>query len=701
MPLQHRGSRKWRWPCDLRCLHAQLLLSLAFSCACTPIHTYDKSSSASGDGTVETVRNSADGAVAEGDDTAVQAVKTGSAACSSREPGDSFCDDDAVMHVCLSATTSRALPCGELERCVLVSGTPLCRCVPGAVLQDTLCTMGTSCEIDNGGCDPLTTCSPDAAGRVCGSCPDGYAGEGLQGCVPQLTMLKPSCGELVPPLAPGVYEYRLRVPLLCHGVTVESEAPANTRLTVNDEVLTESSATWPLSAVKYGETPWVVELSSEFGIAAKYNIVVERTGSQDAYIKASNADAEDRFGFSIAAAGDELFVGAPWEDGASLDEPGDNSAANSGAVYGFVRGADGWVQTIYLKPSRVIAGEAFGTSVRLAGDTLFVGAVGQDPLQWWPAGSFPRSSTGAVYVFTRSNGTWTQTARLTPSAALSGDIFGWVIASHENTLAVGAPGESAGSLPKSGAVYIFQLEAGAWVEKQRLQPPTAPNGGNFGMALALDAGRLLVGAPTDSTREFQGGTAYVFTQPSAGAPWRLERRLDPATPVAESTYGWRVAMAGDSAMIAAPGLVLSGPQGLVHIFDQRSGDWMARDSKAAAFPSDSNLYGGGLALSESVLVVGANGDSSGASGVEADGSRQDAYQSGAVYLYARTNERWELTTYLKASNPDPDDQFGVQVASSPAGVFAAAPYEGSAARGVNGDQGSNVALKSGAVYVFH
>jgi hypothetical protein len=148
-------------------------------------------------------------------------------------------------------------------------------------------------------------------------------------------------------------------------------------------------------------------------------------------------------------------------------------------------------------------------------------------------------------------------------------------------------------------------------------------------------------------------------------------------------------------------VVRVGPPGELSIFERTGGTWALRDTQRAAYPADANLFGGGLNLFGSVLAVGSNGDSSGASGVEADASRMDSYQSGAVYLYAQTAAGWVPTTYIKASNPDADDQFGVQVASSPTGVFVGAPYESGASRKINGDAGSNTVAKSGAVYVFH
>jgi hypothetical protein len=75
---------------------------------------------------------------------AMQSVVTGSVECAGLTPGDLYCDDYAQMHVCISDKASQAVPCGELERCVVVSDRAQCRCVPGAVLQGATCVMGTS-----------------------------------------------------------------------------------------------------------------------------------------------------------------------------------------------------------------------------------------------------------------------------------------------------------------------------------------------------------------------------------------------------------------------------------------------------------------------------------------------------------------------------------------------------------------------------
>ncbi len=105
--------------------------------------------------------------------------------------------------------------------------------------------------------------------------------------------------------------------------------------------------------------------------------------AQQAYIKASNTDANDAFGWSVVGlSGDTLAVGALHEGSAATGVDGDqsdNSAADAGAVYVFTRDAAGvWSQQAYIKASNTEGGDGFGGSIALSGDTLVVGAGGED-----------------------------------------------------------------------------------------------------------------------------------------------------------------------------------------------------------------------------------------------------------------------------------------------------------------------------------
>ena len=103
--------------------------------------------------------------------------------------------------------------------------------------------------------------------------------------------------------------------------------------------------------------------------------------SQQAYIKASNAESEDTFGWSLALSGDNLAVSAPKEDSSSTGVDGDqgnNDLPDSGAVYLFRRSAAAWSQLAYIKASNTGGGDFFGWNLALSGDMLGAGTPGED-----------------------------------------------------------------------------------------------------------------------------------------------------------------------------------------------------------------------------------------------------------------------------------------------------------------------------------
>ena len=90
---------------------------------------------------------------------------------------------------------------------------------------------------------------------------------------------------------------------------------------------------------------------------ARYPITIDPI-AQQAYLKASNTDAGDGFGESVAVSGDTVVVGASGEasnaKGVNGDQ-NDNSALYAGAAYVFVRNGTTWSQQAYLKASNTDA----------------------------------------------------------------------------------------------------------------------------------------------------------------------------------------------------------------------------------------------------------------------------------------------------------------------------------------------------------
>lgn len=150
------------------------------------------------------------------------------------------------------------------------------------------------------------------------------------------------------------------------------------------------------------------------GAAYVYARDVSGNWFQDAYIKASNAEASDNFGRSVAISGSTIAVGAPGEasnqtsitntDGSASSN---NSATNSGALYVYKRnGAGTWVQDAYVKAANAEAGDRFGASVAISGATIIVGATEEGSnqttitnLDGGGSTNNSASTAGAVYVF--------------------------------------------------------------------------------------------------------------------------------------------------------------------------------------------------------------------------------------------------------------------------------------------------------------
>ena len=190
---------------------------------------------------------------------------------------------------------------------------------------------------------------------------------------------------------------------------------------------------------------------------AAYVFVRDGTNwSQQAYLKASNTGADDSFGTAVAASGDTLVVGASREDSQATGVNGDgsdNSASASGAAYVFVRSGVDWTQQAYLKPSITQTNQGFGTAVAVSGNTLVAGATGEVV------------NAGAAYVFVRSGADWTPQSRLGASNPEAGDQFGISVSISGDTAAIGAfqedsnatgvNGSQNNSAPNSGAAYVF------------------------------------------------------------------------------------------------------------------------------------------------------------------------------------------------------------------------------------------------------
>jgi hypothetical protein len=615
--------------------------------------------------------------------------------CLHQPAGVAFCDADEKMRVCRDRTTAELRDCGDFEHCLVVNDRARCVCVQGANDQGLGCRPASSCDTQAGGCDPLTACTMHGTERVCSACPEGYLGSGESGCQPQLRALTLSCGTLSPELSHETYNYSVRVSVLCPRLQLTASGPSGVRLEIDGDPVSAEAA-WTSKLLAIGETPITVRLTSRFGVTTLYKLTVLRDGNQEAYIKASNSEAGDSLGFNVAASGETFVAGAPYEDSASTTDGSDNRAMDSGAAYVFVRRDGAWVQEGYLKTDAPAAGEYLGTVVAVSGDTVVVGAPHHNPLRY---NLIPVMTAGAAYVFKRQAGVWKQEAKLVPATSAVGDLFGMRVALDGDTAFVGAPFDSSGG-NHSGAVYVFQRSAGIWTLKQTLKPAAPIASSLFGFSLTIAGDTAIIGATEDPSSADKAGSAYFFER-RAGM-WQEQQRVQAAKPMAGATFGWANALTGDTAVITAGhvDLISDTTPGEAYVFERTAGRWEQSAVLMAAAPRMNDLYGSGLAFDGTTLVIGGNGDSSGARGAGGDPTRSDAYQSGAVHVYSRQGKAWELSAYLKAANTDKGDGFGQVVALAKDTIWVGAPFEAGEANGVNGDASTNGAPASGAIYTF-
>lgn len=203
-------------------------------------------------------------------------------------------------------------------------------------------------------------------------------------------------------------------------------------------------------------------------------------------------EADDQFGASVAIGDGRAVVGAP---------------VAAGAVYVFARGGSAWAEEQELMADDA---EHFGQAVAIDGNTIAVGA------------DLSEGGAGSAYVFARITQQWTKQARLTAVDRAAGDRFGYSIALHEDTLAVGSLLHRVGGNPEQGSIYLFLRGGDLWVPQLAL---TAENGGSadhFGASVAINEDAVAAGAPLhDNDTKPDQGLVYLFDVFAC----RAERRL--------------------------------------------------------------------------------------------------------------------------------------------------------------------------------
>ncbi len=471
---------------------------------------------------------------------------------------------------------------------------------------------------------------------------------------------------------------------------------------------------------------------------ARYPITIDPI-AQQAYLKASNTETNDRFGFSVAVSGSLAVVGAPAEKSNASGvngNQGNNSAVNAGAAYVFVRNGNSWSQEAYLKASNSETSDVFGISVDVSetGQTIIVGASGEDSNANGVNGNQNdngASGAGAAYIFVRNGGTWSQQAYLKASNSDGSDQFGESVAVNGDTCVVGARAEDSASASNqsdnaagnSGAAYVYTRNGSTWIQRSYLKASNVGAGDLFGDSVAVGDDTIVIGAPQESSAATgvngngsdntapQSGAAYIFTR--SGNTFVEEAYVKASNTGANDGFGNSVAVSGASVLVGAPfedssATSVNGDEnndgspnaGAAYVFTKTNGDWLQEAYLKASNAEAEDFFGSSVALSGNIAVAGAVGEDSVATGVNGNEEDNSATSSGAAYVFQRKDAIWNKINYLKASNTGASDNFGFSVSVSRGTILIGADLEDSGATGVNGSQASNSASGSGAAYTY-
>ena len=415
---------------------------------------------------------------------------------------------------------------------------------------------------------------------------------------------------------------------------------------------------------------------------AKTFVYTRRDGEWDtsapATLSLPDGGTFSQHGLAVSENGDTVVVGFTHAASGSHTAPEPNS------VLVFTRPDGGWASTSMAARLTMPDGESddsFGQAVSVSGDTIVVGAYGDD------------SHKGSAFVFTRPDGGWVSTsvaAKLTASAGDPGDQFGHAVDASGDTVVIAAPGDSDIRGYGAGSAYVFTRPAEGWGSMSESAKLTAPDGwsvywsrSDFGSSVAVDGDKIVIGAPNYRDAN---SAAYVFSKPPGGwdSPYIVSKLTSPGLR-SYSNFGASVSISDDVIFVGAPGGRYADSSGQVFAFP---------------IPADTDVFTGvpvrlsdphGGILDAFGGTVSAGGNSVAVGALLSDDHGEDL---GAVYIFSEPLDGWDYSTGPMghtATLVSPDwnrgHLFGHSISPTSDAVSVGAPNS----YGVNGP---------GAAYVF-
>lgn len=355
----------------------------------------------------------------------------------------------------------------------------------------------------------------------------------------------------------------------------------------------------------------------------------------------------------------------------------DGRAIDDGAVFVFERSGGVWSEAAELTASDPVAHAVFGRSVAVDGTRILIGA---------PGATGSAGGTGAVYVFERGASGWDAVGKIVAADGAAGDEFGSAVALDGDRALIGAAsGDGIPFVTDSGAAYVFEYANGSWIETGKLlEPLHGQHLDDFGRVVDLSGDRAIIGVPAGYGQGTGSGRAALFER--SGATWSLAATLFPNGISFDNglEYGRAVAIDGDRAVVTSP---YGGPAtgfsfapGMADVYRKNGTAWQL-EARVVPFGADA-LHQWGMEFGVSVAL---DDDTL---VVGAADSWVDGDGRGAAYVFERLPVGWVQVAVFRASDSAPFDWFARSIASSSGVIALGAPGDD--------DSGSN----SGSVVLF-
>jgi hypothetical protein len=285
--------------------------------------------------------------------------------------------------------------------------------------------------------------------------------------------------------------------------------------------------------------------------------IFKRTGAtwaQEQKIVASDRQANDYFGSSVAISGDYVVVGALLQN---LNASGGVSLADAGGAYIFKRTGTTWAQEQKIVASDRAVADNFGYAVAISGDYVVISATGEDEDA---TGSNTLSNAGSAYVFFRTGTTWAQQQKIVASDRGTLDAFGWSASISGDYLIIGALNEDedatgGNTATDAGSAYIFTRTGTTWAQQQKIVASDRAANDNFASSVSISGDFAIVGTlyedenASGTATLSNSGSAYVFSR--TGTTWAQNNKIVASDRAADDNFGKSVAISGNYAIVGA------------------------------------------------------------------------------------------------------------------------------------------------------